>query len=105
MNQYIYRIIPVRPDMVKESTPDEQRIIGEHFAYLQDLTQQGIALLVGRTTNNDFSTFGICVFLAEDDAAAQAILDNDPAVKQRVMRGELYPYRIALLHPGWTLPE
>src|SRR5262245_3963663 len=104
LKPYIYRIIPVRPAMLHENTPEEKRIVAEHFAYLQELTRQGIALLVGLTNTADFSTFGICIYMAEDDAAAQAILDNDPAVKNRVMRGEVYPFHIALLHPDWKLP-
>lgn len=50
-----------------------------------------------RILNTDASAFGIVIFEAADETAARAIVGNDPAVKQGVMRAELYPYRIALM--------
>lgn len=98
MPQYLYKITPVRPEMLSDKpTPDEDRITGEHFEYLKQLTDEGIVILAGRTLNDDYSAFGIIIFTAEDDAAAQQIVHNDPAVAQRVMRAEWYPYRIALM--------
>jgi uncharacterized protein YciI len=99
LKQYLYKITPVRPEMVMEApTDDEARIVSEHFQYLKKLTEEGVMILVGRTLNNDYSTFGIAVFVAESDEAAREILYNDPAVKNRVMRGEVFPYRIALMN-------
>ncbi len=98
MPQYLYRIQPVRPAMLTEGpTPEEAQRVSEHFAYLKDLTEKGIVLLAGRTTNTDYSSFGIAIFLAESDDAMRELAANDPAVKNRVMRAEWYPYRIALI--------
>ena len=95
--QYLYKIQPTRPEMLSQgSTPQEDAIVSEHFAYLQDLTRRGVVILAGRTLNTDATSFGIVIFQAESQAAAQAVVDNDPAVRQGVMRAELYPYRIAL---------
>ena len=38
---------------------------------------------------------GLAVFLAEDEAAARALMQSDPAILEGVMRGELFPYKIA----------
>jgi uncharacterized protein YciI len=78
-------------------TADEARITGEHFAYLQRLRDDGIVLLAGRTQTAEFASFGIIIFRAMDDDAARRGVDSDPAVVNRVMRAELYPYRIAVL--------
>ena len=97
LSQFLYRIQPTRPAMLTEGpTPAEQQAIAGHFAYLQRLHQEGALLLAGRTQNSDYSSFGIIIFLAASPAEAQALVANDPAVQQRVMRAELYPYRIAL---------
>ena len=102
MAHYLYRIQPTRPAMLLEgSTPEEDAIIGQHFAYLQGLTAQGVVILAGRTLNTDPSSFGIVIFRAADDTAAHALMDNDPVVRQGVMRAELFPYRIAL----WASPD
>lgn len=97
LSQFLYRIQPTRPAMLTEGpTPAEQQAVADHFAYLQRLQQQDVLLLAGRTQNSDYSSFGIIIFLAASEEEAQAIVANDPAVQQRVMRAELYPYRIAL---------
>jgi uncharacterized protein YciI len=98
LKHYLYRIQPVRPAMLTEGpTPEEAQWVNEHFAYLKGLTEKGIVLLAGRTTNTDHSSFGIVIFLAESDEAMHDLVANDPAVKNRVMRAEIYPYRIALI--------
>jgi uncharacterized protein YciI len=95
--QYLYRIQPSRPAMLAEGpTALEAEWIGQHFAYLERLLEAGTLLMAGRTTNDDERAFGIAVFLAESDAAAREIMENDPAVKHGVMRAELFPYRVAL---------
>ncbi|HEX2620766.1 MAG TPA: YciI family protein [Phototrophicaceae bacterium] len=97
MPQYLYRIQPTRMDMLIQSTPDEDRIVGEHFQQLKRLTEDGVVILAGRTLNTDDSTFGIVIFNAEDDESARTIMDDDPAVSQGVMKAELFPYRVGLI--------
>jgi uncharacterized protein YciI len=75
VNQYLYRIQPVRPAMLSEgATEEESRLTGEHFQYLKDLMEKGQVILAGRTLDTGYDSFGIVIF-----------------------RAELHPYRIALL--------
>jgi len=97
MGQYLYRLRPTRDEFMLESTPEEDRIVGEHFNYLKELVEKDVVLLAGRTLNTDPSTFGIVIFVAGDDDAAQAILERDPAVRAGVFEAELFPYSIALV--------
>lgn len=100
MPQFVYRLRPVRPAMLADGpTPDEERIVGEHFAYLQDLTARGTVKLAGRTLTTGPETFGICILEAADEAAAHAVMGGDPAVRHGVMTAELFPFRIALWGP------
>lgn len=95
---YLYKIQPIRSEMLTESpTEDEQNLISQHFDYLKNLTDQGVVLLAGRTLNTDETSFGIVIFIAESEEAATEIMNNDPAVKHKVMRAELYPYGLALM--------
>ena len=98
MPQFLYFLKPTRLGMVTESpTPEEEEIVSCHFAYLTELTEKGVMILMGRTQNNDESTFGIAIFEAEDESAAREIMEADPAVAGGVMRATLYPYKIALM--------
>ncbi len=98
MKQFLYLLRPTRLGMVTDGpTPVEAETVSRHFAYLTDLTNKGVMILVGRTQNNDESTLGIAIFEAEDEVAARTIMENDPAVAGGVMTAELYPYQIALM--------
>jgi uncharacterized protein len=100
---FLYKIQPVRPEMLMEGpTPDEEEAVSAHLNYLQGLTEAGVVLLAGRTLNSDYACFGIVIFTAGSEEDARQIMVGDPAVKQRVMRAELYPFRISLLG---TLPK
>ena len=101
--EYLYRIQPTRTAMLTEGpTPDEARIVSEHFAYLEALVGKGVVILAGRTLNTDPSSFGIVIFRADSPEQARAVMDGDPAVRQGVMQAQLFPYRVALMatdHP------
>ena len=96
--QFIYVLKPTRLEMLTDgSTPEERDTVSRHFEYFKDLTEKGVMILMGRTQNNDESTFGIAVFEVEDESAARQIMENDPAVLGGVMTATLYPYKIALM--------
>ena len=97
-SQWLYYLEPARLGMVTEqATPEEAETVSRHFAYLKDLTEKGVMIIVGRTQNKDENTFGIAMFEAEDEVAARQIMANDPAVLGGVMRATLYPYKVALM--------
>ena len=60
MQEFLYRLQLVRGDMLRTGPTDaEQAVVAEHFAYLQDLTAQGVIILVGRTLTTDENTMGL----------------------------------------------
>lgn len=95
MFQWLVIAKTTRLEMLLESTLEEDEIIDQHVAYLQDLTQKGVLILAGRTLNTDESSFGVTIFEAEDETAAREIMENDPAVKNGIMAASLFPYRVA----------
>jgi len=99
MAQWIYRIVPTRPEMVRDATAEEDAVIGEHFGYLQALKTAGILILAGRT-QVDEGTFGITIFEAPDEVSARAVMETDPAVAAGVMSATLYPYAVAVARDG-----
>jgi uncharacterized protein len=101
MKHYLYRIQPTRHEMLTVgSTPREAEIIGEHFNYLQRLTNEGVAILVGRTLTTEQDSMGIVIFKARSDEEARALMNEDPAVSKGVMSAKLFPFRIALHTTG-----
>jgi|SRR5581483_4943609 len=98
VTHYLYRIQPTRLEMLTHGpTTEEAEIVAQHFSYLQQLTEQGVVVLAGRTLNTDERSFGVVIFRADSEEAARKVMEQDPAVSRQVMRAELYPYRIALM--------
>jgi uncharacterized protein len=93
MQEYLYLIHPFRDGFFEQPTPEEDKIMEEHFQYLKQATDAGTVLLAGPCLDN---TFGIIVFTARDDEAAQSFMFNDPSVLKNVMMAELHPLRISL---------
>ncbi len=95
---FLYQLKPTRLEMLVDGgTPEEQRIVGEHFARLQRLTADGVVVLAGRTLHTDETSFGIVVFRADDEPTARELMESDPAVVGGVMTAELHPFALALL--------
>lgn len=91
---YLYTIRMTRPAMLESPTPEEQRILADHFAYLHQQSCQGTVLLAGPCVDG---AFGIVLIVADSEEAARRFMAHDPAVQRGVMRGELHPFRIAIL--------
>jgi len=86
--------------LTKGSTELESHIVSEHFNYLKRLTEDGVVILAGRTQNTDYSSFGIVLLKAETMEAAREIMLNDPAVRNKVLRAEPFPYKTSLFNPN-----
>ena len=99
MAQWLYRIVPTRPQLVAEPTDDEVAVISAHFQYLLDLKSRGDLIIAGRTQESE-GTFGITIFEASDEDAARAIMQADPAVAGGVMAATLHPYAVAVARDG-----
>jgi uncharacterized protein YciI len=76
-------------------TGAEREVWGRHFARIQELFAEGRIILVGPTLGE--KNTGICVFEAEDEAAARALMDADPAIAEGFATGELRPFKVSLL--------
>ena len=93
MPDYIYLIHPYRHEFFEQPTQEEEAAMDAHFEYLKQATTEGRVLLAGPCLDE---TFGLVVFRAQNEQAAQAFMYNDPSVRCNVMMAELHPLRISL---------
>jgi len=84
-----------RDEMPIEPTAEESRIVGEHFAYLQRLRDEGKLLLAGPSVVPG-DTIGIAIFEVDDEAEVRALVAADPAVVNGVMTAEIRPLRLSV---------
>jgi uncharacterized protein YciI len=93
MPEYLYLIHPFRDGFFSAPTPEEEDVMEAHFQYLKKASGAGIVRLAGPCLDE---TFGLVVFQAESEAAAQAFMLGDPSIKANVMMAELHPFRVSL---------
>jgi uncharacterized protein YciI len=93
MAEYLYLIHPYRHGFYETPTVEEKVLLEEHFTYLKRAAEVGIVLLAGPCKDD---TFGLVVFLAESDSAANAFMFADPGVKKNLMVAELHPLHITI---------
>lgn len=92
---YMLRVAPHLHDEAKWSDKDKAAT-SRHFERLKQATADGKVILAGRTTEQLDKTFGLVVFEADDEKAARAFMEADPAVVAGVMTATLHPYSVAL---------
>ena len=95
MSEWVYFIHAPRENFGATMTDAEQQVWGVHFERLQRMLAEGTLILAGPTLGA--VNTGICVFEAEDEAAARKIMEDDPAIASGIAQGELRPFRASLL--------
>ena len=92
---YVLRLVPRLYDS-KNWTKEDNAALERHFIRFEEATKSGRLILAGRTKEPGDKTFGIAIFRASDEAAAQKFMESDPAVVAKLMTAELHPFSVAL---------
>jgi uncharacterized protein YciI len=95
MAEWVYFIHAPRENFAATMTDEENAVWGEHVKLLQRRMADGTLILAGPTLGT--VNTGICVFEADDEAAAQAYMEEDPTIASGIARGELRGFRAAFL--------
>lgn len=99
-NHYCY-ILRLYPEFYDRNDWGEKQfeIISTHFNYLKDLTEKGILFLAGRTVNEPMTDrdLGIAILETETEDEARTLMENDPAVKGKLMHADFFNFSLALL--------
>jgi uncharacterized protein YciI len=82
----------------KNWTANDQAIVGEHFQRLIKMKDKGIVILAGRMELqlNDPAMQGLVIFYAKDEKEANQFMQDDPAVKAKIMNAKVHPYGVAV---------
>lgn len=93
---FIYVLRLVKPESFDNMSPEDEKIINEHFERLKKGLDKGTLILAGPCLDG---AFGIVIFRAKSLTEAETFMNNDPAVKTGVMTAELHPFRVSLREP------
>ena len=95
MSEWIYLIHPPRDDFAATMTDEERTVWSVHFERFERMLAEGSLILVGPTLGS--VNTGIAIFEAPDEAAARAVMEEDPVIARGFARGELPPFRVSLM--------
>lgn len=82
----------------KNWTKTDEAVTGEHFQRLIKMKNEGAIILAGRTQLelNDPGMMGLVIFYAKDEKEAMQFMQDDPAVKNKIMLAKVVPYSVAV---------
>jgi uncharacterized protein YciI len=60
------------------------------------LLKEGKLILAGRTLTMDPKQIGIIILEVDSEEEARHVMENDDAVKEKIMTAELLPFKVAL---------
>jgi uncharacterized protein YciI len=93
--EWIYFIHPPREDFASTMTQEEQDVWAAHFERFERMLAEGTLILAGPTLGR--INTGIAIIEASDEEAARTLMEEDPVIAGGYARGELRPFRAALL--------
>ncbi len=80
MSYFLCRLNPPRPTFTLDMTDAEQALMGEHGVYWTGQMGKGNVAVFG-VVMDPASPWGVTIVEADDEAAARALTDGDPAVR------------------------
>jgi uncharacterized protein YciI len=95
MAEWIYFIHPPRENFAATMTQEEQEVWVVHFERFKRMLAEGTLILAGPTLGR--INTGIAIIEAPDENAARKLMEEDPVIAGGYARGELRPFRAALL--------
>jgi uncharacterized protein len=94
---FLYRLQPPRPTFARDMTPAEAEVMERHVGYWQELLDREVALAFGPVLDPE-DPWGLGLLDLEDEQAARAIAESDPAVQSGTCTFEVVP--IQLVRPS-----
>ena len=95
--QFVY-ILKLAPRFQQEAawTDTENQVVARHFERLAEAVKSGQVIIAGRTTEPLDETFGIVIFEAESEAAAESSCSPIRRSIAGLMTATVHPYAVAL---------
>lgn len=92
--QYLVKLLGTRDNWPNNMTPEEEKIMSEHFLYLKKLTHDHQVVTAGPVFD---PIFGLIILDVDSEEEAREIMDNEPSAVQGVHTYEMSEMRVSLL--------
>jgi hypothetical protein len=94
---FLYRLDPPRPTFGQDMSPAEAEVMERHVAYWQDLLSRDVAIAFGPVLDPE-DPWGLGLLAVDDEHAARAVGDSDPAVESGTCAYHIVP--VDLVQPA-----
>jgi uncharacterized protein YciI len=94
---FLYRLLPPRRTFAQDMSSAEADVMQRHVAYWQDLLNRDVAVAFGPVLDPE-DPWGLGLLDLDEEQAARAVGDGDPAVQTGICTYELVP--MELVRPG-----
>jgi uncharacterized protein len=94
---FLYRLLPPRRTFAQDMSSAEADVMQRHVAYWQDLLNRDVALAFGPVLDPE-DPWGLGLLDLDEEQAARAVGESDPAVQTGICTYELVP--MELVRPG-----
>jgi uncharacterized protein YndB with AHSA1/START domain/uncharacterized protein YciI len=94
-NFYFVRLIGTRDGWPNDMTPEEERIMEEHYHYLVDLVKRDKCMAAGPVF--DDPVFGLIILRVDSEEEARKLMDSEPSVVGGVHTYELSDMKLSLM--------
>lgn len=91
---YLVELLGTRPTWPDDMTPDEEKIMSDHFQYLKKLTHDHKVVMAGPVF--DFK-FGLIILQVESEQEALEIMAKEPSVTDGLHTYKMSEMRVSLL--------
>lgn len=89
MKWYVLVMLKTGINNIEDKTVRDSLFAG-HFSNMKRLSDEGILIAAGPIAKNDNNYRGIFILNISTIEEAEEIIQSDPAVKEKVLEGELY---------------
>ncbi len=96
--QFISVLKPCRPDLHCTVTEQETKIFEEHIQYNKNMFSEKFIEFVGTSFEENEKHFAIIIINAESKTKAYDIIENDPAVKHKLLISKITEFSTYLSH-------
>jgi uncharacterized protein YciI len=91
MSHFVLKFLPPRSSFLQDMTQGERQIMQEHAFYWRTQTARGKAIVFGPVIDPR-GAWGLAVLDVPDEAAARALIADDPITKASLGKCELFPF-------------
>jgi hypothetical protein len=99
MPSFFCKLVPPRSTFMQDITPAEAAVMGQHALYWKTLIDKGARVFALGLVADPVGAFGIGIVEVENEAAARALTDTDPAIEANIgMRYRIHPMPRGVMH-------